>query len=111
MMHVITFFLLLAALRVGSAHALTVDEIIKLKQAGVGDSTIELLIARDAARAQRMGVIRQDGWIVHTTDTRDRSLVNANDSITTTYPIDVYPWAGALGAPTKGRRGMPRPMR
>ena len=30
------------------ANALTVDEIIKLKQGGVSDETIQLLIARDS---------------------------------------------------------------
>jgi hypothetical protein len=51
------------------SDALTVDEIIKLKRAGVSDSTIELLIKR-GGDARSAGVWKQDGWIVHSTETR-----------------------------------------
>ena len=49
-----------------AAQALTVDEIIKLKRAGVADSTIELLIKR-GGDSRSAGVWKQDGWIVHST--------------------------------------------
>jgi hypothetical protein len=51
------------------SDALTVDEIIKLKRAGVSDSTIEFLIKR-SGDARSAGVWKQDGWIVHSTETR-----------------------------------------
>ena len=51
------------------AAALTVDEIIKLKTAGVSDSTIELLIEREGVRAAGRGSTK-DGWIIHTTEVR-----------------------------------------
>jgi hypothetical protein len=52
-----------------AAQALTVDDIIKLKRAGVADSTIELLI-KGVDDSRSAGVWRQDGWIVHSTPTR-----------------------------------------
>jgi hypothetical protein len=51
------------------SDALTVDEIIKLKRAGVSDSTIEFLIKR-SGDARSAGVWKQDGWIVHSTESR-----------------------------------------
>lgn len=81
-------FLLLPAM----AQALTVDEIIRLKQAGVADSTIELLIEKDAVREKRAGIVRRDGWIVHTTDTREAQPLSGENY--EAYPIQVYPWAG-----------------
>ena len=39
----------------GALHALTVDEIIKLKQAGVEDRTIQMLIERE--KAEREGTV------------------------------------------------------
>ena len=71
-----------------TAHALTVDEIIRLKQAGVSDSTIELLIKR-SGDARSAGVWKQDGWIIHTTDTRER--LEDFDARYHAYPIYVYP--------------------
>ena len=84
-------FLLLPAM----AQALTVDEIIRLKQAGVADSTIELLIEKDAVREKRAGIVRRDGWIVHTTDTREASRCSARN-YGTAYPIQVYPQVGGV---------------
>ena len=75
------------------AQAVTVDEIIKLKRAGVADSTIELLIEKDAVREKRAGIIRRDGWIVHTTDTREAQPVLGED-YGAAYPIQVYPQIG-----------------
>ena len=52
---------------VGTLHALTVDEIIKLKQAGVEDRTIQLLIEKEKAEREGtsgLGVketVRPDG--------------------------------------------------
>ena len=66
--------ILLIAIMIGfpllstTADALTVEEIIELKQAGVSDSTIELLIKR-GGDARSAGVWKQDGWIVHWTPT------------------------------------------
>ena len=39
----------------GALHALTVDEILKLKQAGVEDRTIQMLIEREKARREGTG--------------------------------------------------------
>jgi hypothetical protein len=77
------------------AQAVTVDEIIKLKRAGVADSTIELLIEKDAVREKRTGIIRRDGWIVHTTDTRETEPV-LGENYGTAYPIEVYPQVGRV---------------
>ena len=74
------------------AHALGVDEIIKLKEAGVADSTIELLIKKDADQAKSAGIVRQNGWIVHTTETCEtQRLLTGNDG--SSYPVVAYPRA------------------
>jgi hypothetical protein len=70
----------------GLAQALTVDEIIRLKQAGVGDSTIEVLIKGDGDNRRAGTWKTKDGWIVHSTDTRDPEYYG--------YP-NVYPWVVA----------------
>ena len=72
-----------------AANALTVDEIIKLKQAGVSDSTIELLIKR-GGDARSAGVWKQDGWIIHSTETRFPHTPKTA-SYYDAYPITVYP--------------------
>jgi hypothetical protein len=80
---------------VASANALTVDEIIKLKQAGVGESTIQMLIERDGT-SKAAGTWRtKDGWVVHTTDTREPQPV-LFDGYQFSYPLSVYPqvWRG-----------------
>ena len=73
--------------------ALTVDEIVRLKQAGVAASTIELLIEKDAVQQKRSGIVRQNGWIVHTTDTRETAPL-LGETYGTAYPIQVYPQVG-----------------
>ena len=72
----------------GESLALTVDEVIKLKQAGVADSTIELLIKR-SGDARAAGVWRQDGWIIHSTPIREPQFTA--ESVQPTYPIFVQP--------------------
>jgi hypothetical protein len=72
-----------------AAQALTVDEIIKLKQAGVADSTIELLIKR-SGDARSAGVWKQDGWIVHSTESRFPDVPRIED-YQSEYPMTVYP--------------------
>jgi hypothetical protein len=71
------------------SQALTVDEIIKLKQAGVSDWTIELLIRR-GGDARSAGVWKQDGWIIYSTESRfpDEPRI---DTFNADYPIDAYP--------------------
>jgi hypothetical protein len=71
-------------------HALTVDETIKLKKAGVSDTTIELLIKGDGS-ARAAGTWRtKDGWIIHTTEVREpRPYVNYNAG--SSSPIFVEP--------------------
>ena len=55
----------------GVAQALTVDEIVRLKQAGVSDSTIKQVIKGDGD-SQSAGTWKtKDGWIVHTAETRE----------------------------------------
>jgi hypothetical protein len=83
-----------------AARALSVDEIVRLKEAGVSDSTIELLIRRDTPSA---GVWREDGWIVYSTESRFPDaprLVNYQSE----YPITVYPQIYER----RGRRHKPR---
>src|SRR5713226_10762727 len=50
------------------ANALTVDEIIKLKQGGVSDETIQLLNTRDSNNRPSSKWKTKDGWIVHSTE-------------------------------------------
>ncbi|HWP24523.1 MAG TPA: hypothetical protein VNM15_10145 [Candidatus Binatia bacterium] len=65
----------------GVAQALTVDEVVRLKQAGVSDSTIEMLI-KDVGGSRRSGTWKtRDGWIVHSTDTRDPEYYRCNDLV------------------------------
>jgi hypothetical protein len=82
-------FVVTACLCSAISHALTVDEIIKLKQSGVSDATIELLIKR-GGDARSAGVWKQDGWIIHSTESRfpDEPRI---DSYYGDYPIEVYP--------------------
>jgi hypothetical protein len=68
-------------------RALTVDEIIKLKQAGVNDSTLELLIRRDTPSA---GVWKEDGWIVYSTAGRFPDTPRL-ENYQSDNPITVYP--------------------
>lgn len=72
-----------------ASDALTVDEIIKLKRSGVSDSTIELLIKR-AGDARSAGFWKQDGWIIHSTESRFPDELRI-DGYYDGYPIDVYP--------------------
>lgn len=71
------------------AQALTVDEIIRLKQAGVSDSTIELLIKGDGDNRSAGTWKSRDGWIVHTTETREPITILSDERYQ--YPIIVYP--------------------
>ena len=74
----------------GSAAALTIDEIIKLKQAGVSDSTIEMLIEREGSARAAGTWSTKDGWIIHTTDVHGpRPYIEYDNR--GSYPISVYP--------------------
>ena len=75
----------------GVVQALTVDEIIRLKQAGVSDSTIELVIKGDGDSRSAGTWKTKDGWIVHTTETRERQSYSDNRYYGKEYPIAVYP--------------------
>jgi len=73
-----------------AAQALTVDDIIKLKRAGVADSTIEMLI-KHRGDSRSAGLWKQDGWIVHSTPTREPGEdADAHHSLDTFY---IYPRA------------------
>ena len=86
-----SFVLSCLLISVGIAQALTVDEIIKLKQAGVSDETIQLLIESEGT-SRAAGVWRtKDGWIVHTTETRAPGFLSSGE-IRADYPLTVYPW-------------------
>ena len=89
MAHMTMLFLSWLLLSASTAQALTVDEIIKLKQAGVSDSTIELLIKR-AGDARSAGVWRQDGWIIHSTERRFPDTPRS-ENFYSGYPVEVYP--------------------
>jgi hypothetical protein len=86
---IVLAFVVTACLCPAVSQALTVDEIIKLKQAGVSDLTIELLIKR-GGDARSAGVWKQDGWIVHSTESRfpDEPIIDAYYG---DYPIAAYP--------------------
>ena len=72
----------------GESLALTVDEVVKLKQAGAADSTIELLIKR-SGDARAAGVWKQDGWIIHSTPIRGpQANIKASQAF---YPIFLQP--------------------
>jgi len=74
-----------------AAQALTVDEVIRLKRAGVSDSTIELMLKGDGD-SRSAGVWQtKDGWIVHTTETRERTTYTDENYDDNRYPIAVYP--------------------
>ncbi len=73
------------------AQALTVDEIIRLKQAGVSDSTIEMVIKGDGDSRSAGTWKTKDGWIVHTTETRERQNYSDDRYYGNEYPIAVYP--------------------
>jgi hypothetical protein len=81
---VVAFF----SLGLATVHALTVDEIVKLKQAGVSDSTIEMLIKGDGDSRTAGTWKTKDGWIVHTTETRERKVYEYGAD---PYPLVVFP--------------------
>jgi hypothetical protein len=72
------------------ADALTIDEIIKLKKAGVSDSIIEMLIERDGSPRAAGTWRTNDGWIIHTTEVREPRPY-ANYDSRNSYPIFVEP--------------------
>ena len=73
-----------------TANALTVDEIIKLKQGGVSDETIRLLIRRDSDYRLSGTWKTKDGWIVYSTEFgHHRKSVEADYQ--NYYPLEVYP--------------------
>ena len=86
-----SFVLSWLLISVGIAQALTVDEIIKLKQAGVSDETIQKLVESEGT-SKGAGTWRtKDGWIVHTTETRAPRFLPSNE-IRADYPLTIYPW-------------------
>jgi hypothetical protein len=86
---VLSAIVVVTTLWAGEIRALTVEEVIKLKQAGVADSTIELLIQR-SGDARSAGVWKQDGWIVYSTETRFPDGPRF-DTYPADHPITVYP--------------------
>ena len=85
------------------AQALTVDQIIRLKHAGVSDSTIELLIKGDGDNRSAGTWKTKDGWIVHTTETREPPIV-VDDRYQNGYWISGYPWISVYPRTSLGRR-------
>jgi hypothetical protein len=73
-----------------AANALTVDEIIKLKQGGVSDETIQLLIRRDSDYRLSGTWKTKDGWIIHSTEMGGHRK-SVDPAYQNSYPIDVYP--------------------
>ena len=72
------------------ANALTVDEIIKLKQGGVSDETIQLLIRRDSEYRPSGTWKTKDGWIIYSTEMGGRHKT-VDATYQNAYPIEVYP--------------------
>ena len=85
-------------LSISAAQALTIEEIIKLKRAGVSDSTIELLIKR-SGDPRSSGGWKQDGWIVHSTESKFPDT--EAEILQPGYPITVYPQV--FGGPRHGQ--------
>lgn len=88
------FFGLLALLASASPiFSLTVDEILALKQAGVSEETIQMLLRQEreeGAAAERLGILRpRNGWIVHATP---RTEWPEGYSTPYPYPAFVYPF-------------------
>jgi hypothetical protein len=79
----------IASSLVSASYALSVDEIIKLKQSGVSDSTIELLITR-GGDARSAGVWKQDGWIVYSSESRFPDTPRF-ENYPSDYPTTIYP--------------------
>jgi len=73
-----------------SVNALTVDEIIKLRQGGVSDETIQLLIRRDSHYRVSGTWKTKDGWIIHSTEMGSHRH-SPDSSYSNAYPIEVYP--------------------
>jgi len=72
-----------------SVFSLTVEEIVKLKNAGVSEQTIRLLI--DQEKERRSGVWRtQDGWIIHTSEINPQNNRFADPQ--QFYPFTAYPF-------------------
>lgn len=91
-MRSLKFLVVLELLLIASAaQALTVDEVIRLKRAGVSDSTIELMLKGDGD-SRSAGVWKtKDGWIVHTTESRERTTYSDENHFDNRYPVAVYP--------------------
>ena len=73
-----------------TVNALTVDEIIKLKQGGVSDETIQLLIRRDSEHRLSGTWKTADGWIVHSTEF-GRHYKSNETAYQNFYPLEIYP--------------------
>ncbi len=76
-----------------TANALTVDEIIKLKQGGVSDETIQLLIRRDSDDRSSGTWKTKEGSIVQSTEFgHHRKAVEADcQNNYPLYPLEIYP--------------------
>jgi hypothetical protein len=78
-------------LKQSTVNALSVDEIIKLKQGGASDETTQLLIRRDSDYRLSGTWKTKDGWIIHSTEIgRHRKSVDAA-AYQNFYPLEVYP--------------------
>src|SRR5215831_940459 len=83
-------FLVSLILASTNVYALTVDEIIKLRQGGVSDETIQLLIRRDSDYRVSGTWKTKDGWIIHSTEMGGQRH-SPELSYSNPYPIEVYP--------------------
>jgi hypothetical protein len=73
-----------------TVNALTLGEIIKLKQSGVSDETIQLLIRRDSDYRPSATWKTKDGWIIYSNEFRyHRNRVEAEYQ--NYYPVEIYP--------------------
>lgn len=102
----VLFFGLLALLVSSSSlYPLTVDEVLALKQAGVSEQTIQMLLRREreeAGAAGRLGILRpQNGWIIHATP---RTEWPDGYFVHDPFPVHVYPFVEFTFPP----RGRPR---
>lgn len=78
-----------------SAYALTVEEILALKKAGVSDETIQRLLEQeheDKAVAEHLGTwTTPDGRVIRSTGKRQWSL-SPPDLYQEQYPLCIYPF-------------------
>ncbi len=91
-------------LNISPAYSLTVEEILALKKAGVGDETIQMLLEQEyeeRSAAEHLGTwTTLDGRVIRSTGKRHRPL-SSSEVYPGQYPVGVYPFIDLT--PPEGR--------